>query len=338
MSNADILNHYAGIAFQKGADAYVCVEDHDDIEFWNDLFKSVKHDKVYYFDPYHSGKNYLLKNFAAITTSKFIICVDSDISLFLVESGNNKHFITRPPFFYCTYTHSRENHLLNVNALKHLIQNKTNHIFNELKDILESLSEIIYPAVLLHILFEKSPDFKAYLKDVDKGNCLSWDNLCPILNLEEDLANVENGDDLKSLYEFTNIQKRVKTFIDDINAATFEAYQEDLETLSTAINEHFKVEESLFLIQGHIAEEVFLRPLLGKIIDILIEKRKQEVVNDARIKDKQPRFNQLDKQKIDLKNDLKTNYRYCLSALDSCNYIGKIIRDMKNDLSIPLSV
>lgn len=90
MSNEDILNYNKGVAYQKGADAYVCVEDHDDIEFWNDLLKSVKHDKTYYFDPYYSGKNYLLKNFAAITTSKFIICVDSDVSLFLTESEHHK--------------------------------------------------------------------------------------------------------------------------------------------------------------------------------------------------------------------------------------------------------
>jgi hypothetical protein len=50
MSIEDIVNYNKGSAYQEGFDAYVCVEDLDDIAFWNDLLVSVNHDKKYYFD------------------------------------------------------------------------------------------------------------------------------------------------------------------------------------------------------------------------------------------------------------------------------------------------
>lgn len=332
MSNEDIVNYNKGIAYQEGFDAYVCVEDHDDIAFWNDLLKSVNHDKTYYFDPYNSGKTYIFKNFADKTTAKFIICVDSDFNLFFTQSVYKNFFVNRPAFFYYTYTHSRENHLLHLDALKHLIQNKTNNVLNELKNIFESLSEIIYPIIIFHILFEKNLDFRAFLNNVDMGNCLSWDNLRPIVNLKEDLESIEKEEDLGKSNPFQKVKKRVDALIERINEATFNAFKEEYELLKFEINKHFKEEEGLYLIKGHIAEDVFLIPILNKIMDILIEKRKKEILSDSRIKDKQTRFNQLDKTKTGFETELKTNYRYCLTAPNKCSFMDKIVRDMKKDV------
>ncbi len=177
MTEAHIIQNMVNTAKMKGHDAYILVEDFGDIGFWNSIFTKVKKNFNGYFDPYHNGKSYLLKNYSTHTKQDFILCIDADNEL-------KKHFSERPNFLFHTHTHSRENHLAHAEALKHWLKNTLNENADYLENILIKLSKSIENTFLFHSLTIDNQEFKHFLKDNEK--IIDVEILENLIDLKED--------------------------------------------------------------------------------------------------------------------------------------------------------
>jgi hypothetical protein len=318
MTEAHIIQSMVNTAKMKGHDAYVLVEDFGDIGFWNSIFTKVKKDFNGYFDSYHSGKSYLLKNYSTHTKHDFILCVDTDNEL-------KKYFSSRPNFLFHTHTHSRENHLAHVGALQHWLKNTLNENAGYLENVLAKLSKNVEDIFIYYSLTTDNQNFKHFLKD--NGIEINIETLKKLIDLEADLNEISSIAELENS-TFQHLKNRLDSFCKNIKTSIEENYRtdflEDFEQLkaTTYVNDS----EYLFYLQGHIVEDKILQPLMAKIMACIIENQSKAIDSNVSIKDKNDRKNQLNKLKTKL-----LDHNYCLLNESNCKFMSLIFQDVQND-------
>lgn len=327
MTNEQIIQNMIYTAKLKGFEGYVLVEDFGDIAFWNGIFTKIKTDFNGFFNPYHSGKSFFMKEYAASTKQDFILCVDSD-NCHKYKNNYENLFTNRAKFFFHTYTHSRENHLAHVKSLQHWLKNTLNENGEYLNKNLSDLSQIVKEVFLFYTLNIENQDFKHFLKE---NNCnITIEKLKEIIDLSEDLEEINELSDFENT-TFSHLKNKLNAYCQTINRLIEENYRTDyFEELRTLEN-RLEIDENdyLFFLQGHIVEDNILKPLFEKIMDCAIEKQSIEIDGNTKMKDKEARKNQLQK----LKHKTLDN-NFCFLNEENCKYLQLVFQDVRNDFGI----
>lgn len=323
MDSKAIVRNMVNSAKMEGKNAYVLVENHDDIAFWNNALVKKVPNLLGKYAPM-AGKDTILKDYGTETNKEFIICIDADNVQFYNTKYSN-FVVNRPAFLYHTYTHSRENFLAHSNSINNWLMNNIGNTIPFLDTTLNSISEKLYDIWFIYLLYLEDrfnrEGFKQFLEK--EGISLSRDELKRILTVRPDLESLTTMEGLQKL-DFKKLTSKIDEFCRKIYTLIYNTeFSKRIETFKTSIK--FETNEFVFYMRGHTIEETILIPLKEKIVLLLIDEKNKEIDNDT-MGNKDDRKRQLNKSK-----SKSLDYDFCFHNEDNCKFLRLILDDIEAD-------
>ena len=259
-------------AFMKGCDLSVLVEDIYDQRFWECIIENVKpdlKDKIDFPNPTPEGTRgkSILKKFKNCVSKKIIICVDSDCE-YLYD--HNVLYIAE--YIYHTVVYSKENFQCHHLSLHQIPKDLTNERY-DFKSLLEKISLMISPIFYFWFYFKEN-NFK------DFDNLISNEKFATILSFKG--TQFETLGDENLLYQ--SIEDRVKAELQNLKILMGEGwydatFENDIPEIRERLKEKSSIQEERILdfYYGHSVLEEFVQPFMIKIIEILKNRKIEEV-------------------------------------------------------------
>ncbi|QSV54455.1 MAG: DUF4435 domain-containing protein [Dolichospermum sp. UKL201] len=259
-------------AWVRGCEISVLVEDIYDQRFWECIIENVKpdlKDKIDFPNPTPEGTRgkSILKKFKNCVSEKIIICIDSDCE-YLYDP--NVWYIAE--YIYHTVVYSKENFQCHHLSLHQIPKDLTTKRY-DFKSLLEKISRRISPIFYFWFYFKEN-NFK------DFDNLINNEKFATILSFEG--TQFETLGDENLLYQ--SVEDRVKAELQNLKILMGEGwydatFENDIPEIRERLKEKSSIQEEKILdfYYGHSVLEEFVQPFMVQIIEILKNRKIEEV-------------------------------------------------------------
>lgn len=264
-------NRLEGRKARKRIIAYV--EAYDDIFFWRTVLSEFENDKIY-FEVMLPSKGNLTKGKKSALMSllkgkvgtSMIACVDADYDFLLQGATAVSDEIINNPYVFHTYVYAIENYQCYAPSLHDVSVAVTlnDHPIFDFEDFLAKYSEAIYPLFVWNIWFYRRNKYgKFTISDFNRV-------------IESGNISIENPERC-----LKNIRHKVGHKVHQFQREYPDAKESWLELKEELRNLGVTPQNTYLFIQGHHLFDNVIVPVLGKVCDILVRERHNEINRKA---------------------------------------------------------
>ncbi len=287
-------------------DIVAYVENYDDIDFWNEIFKRYLPLKVKVTTNIGSanGKDALLANLQN-TAEDIIICMDSDLDYLLKNRSKKSNIICNHNCVFHTYTYSMENYRCYAESLNELcikISNSSPDKEFNIVNFVYEFSKIIHEPFTYFLYFDSINDTDSF----------KWSEFENIIKIDNDKSEKIEPDEFEKLLKeiLKNIENKFKRKLVNktIDPNKLKCFQEKLNKfILDPLNTYL-------FIKGHTLFDNVIIPLIEKVVSIYCEREIRKI--KKRFKNKQIQCNQEIShyanvvEQVSIKSQLKANNNF----------------------------